>query len=55
MKIEADALLLHTKISHSCNVAPFPTFVVSDHIAFCVPPLSLSTRISNLQRFTCLA
>lgn len=55
MKIETGALLLHTKISHSCNVVPFPAFGVSDHVAFCVPSLSLSTWISNLQRFTCLA
>lgn len=55
MKIEAGASLLHTRISHSYNVVPFPTFGVSDHVAFCAPSLSLSTQISNLQRFTCLA
>lgn len=55
MKIEAGALLLHTKISHSYNVVPFPTFGVSDHVAFCVPSLFLSTWISSLQMFTCLA
>lgn len=55
MKIEAGALLLHTEISHSYNVVPFPTFGVSDHVAFCVPSLSLSTQISNLQGFTYLA
>lgn len=55
MKIEAGALLLHTEISHSYNVVPFPTPGVSDHVAFCVPSPSLSTQISNLQGFTCLA
>lgn len=55
MKIEAGALLLHTEISHSYNVVLFPTFGVSDHVAFCVPSLSLSTQISNLQGFTYLA
>lgn len=55
MKIEAGALLLHTEISHSYSVVPFPTSGVSDHVAFCVPSPSLSTQISNLQGFTCLA
>lgn len=55
MKTEAGALSLHTEISHSYNVVPFSTFGVSGHVAFCVPSLSLSTQISNLQGFTCLA